>query len=195
MKYLESINILLKEHLDVINEVSRDAELINGIDEFCTLVVRCYNEDGKILLCGNGGSASDAQHIAAEWQGRYLMERRPLHAEALHANTSYLTAVANDYGFEHVFSRAVDAQGKKGDILVGLTTSGNSPNVVAALKMGKEKGMICVGMTGNKPNADIEPYCDLTLKVPSSVTARIQEMHILIGHIVCELSEKALFNS
>jgi len=171
-----------------------DEKLQKAIGIFTQAVVSCYENDGKILLCGNGGSASDAQHIAAEWQGRYLLERRPLHAEALHVNTSYITAVGNDYGFEHIYSRAVQAQGKQGDLLVGLTTSGSSPNIVAALKAGKEKGMFCIGMTGNRTPADIEPYCDLMLRVPSSVTARIQEIHILIGHIVCQLSEQQLFN-
>ncbi len=195
MSYSGDISEILSAHEAVVQSVINDRKLISAIEKFTQLVVECYTHGGKILLCGNGGSASDAQHIAAEWQGRYLMERKPLHAEALHANTSYLTAVANDYGFEKVFSRAVEAQGKGGDILVGLTTSGNSPNIVNALSTGKALGMTCIGMTGNRSNTAIEPYCDLMIRVPSDVTARIQEMHILIGHIVCELSEKTLFKS
>ncbi len=174
--------------------VSQDDVLLHAIHDFCSIVIECYRNNGKILLCGNGGSAADAQHIAAEWQGRYLLERKPLHAEALHANTSYITAVANDYGFEHIYSRAVEAQGKKGDILVGLTTSGSSPNIVAALRMAQKMEMKCIGMTGSSQNSAIAPYCDLLINVPSTVTARIQEVHILIGHIVCQLSEEALFN-
>lgn len=195
MNYFRDISKILSEHENVVKSVINDSSLLAAIEEFTRLVVQCYTHGGKILLCGNGGSASDAQHIAAEWQGRYLLERKPLHAEALHANTSYLTAVANDYGFDKVFSRAVEAQGKGGDILVGLTTSGNSPNIVNALKTGKSLAMTCIGMTGNKTDPAIEPYCDLMIKVPSDVTARIQEIHILIGHIVCELSEKSLFKS
>lgn len=189
----DEITSVLTEHDIVLQLVRNDVDLIEAAKIFTEKVVECYQNEGKILLCGNGGSASDAQHIAAEWQGRYLMERKPLHAEALHANTSYITAVGNDYGFEFIYSRAVEAQGRKNDILIGLSTSGNSPNIVAALDQGKKQGMFCIGMTGNRPDTLMEQHCDLMIRIPSSVTARIQEMHILIGHIVCELSEKELF--
>ena len=193
MSHMLNIANILTEHDTVLQSVRNDAKLLQNLEIFTNKVIECYNLDGKILLCGNGGSASDAQHIAAEWQGRYLLDRRPLHAEALHANTSYITAVANDYGFEHIYSRAVEAQGRKNDILIGLSTSGNSPNIVAALAQGKKNGMYCIGMTGNKNDTKMSEFCDLLIAVPSSVTARIQEMHILIGHIVCELSEQKLF--
>ncbi len=189
----EEISSILSEHDNVLQLVRNDTQLLEATKTFAEKVIECYNKDGKILLCGNGGSASDAQHIAAEWQGRYLLERRPLHAEALHTNTSYITAVANDFGFELIYSRAVEAQGRKNDILIGLSTSGNSPNIVAAMDQGRKQGMFCIGMTGNKPYSLMEQHCDLMIKVPSTVTARIQEMHILIGHIVCELSERELF--
>jgi len=193
MSFSEEINRIVHDHRKVTETVIEDRLLLNAVDVFTQKVIECYNNQGKILLCGNGGSASDAQHIAAEWQGRYLLDRRPLHAEALHANTSYITAVGNDYGFEYIYSRAVEAQGRPGDILIALSTSGNSPNIIAALKQGKAQGMYCIGMTGNKSDTKIEEFSDLLIGVPSSVTARIQEMHILIGHIVCELSEQKLF--
>lgn len=193
MSHTLNIANILAEHDTVLQMVRNDVSLLSNLEIFTNKVIECYNVDGKILLCGNGGSASDAQHIAAEWQGRYLLDRRPLHAEALHANTSYITAVANDYGFEHIYSRAVEAQGRKNDILIGLSTSGNSPNIVSALAQGRKNGMYCIGMTGNKKGTKMEEFCDLIIAVPSSVTARIQEMHILIGHIVCELSEQKLF--
>jgi len=195
LTFTSDIKDIVKAHQDVIEMVLQDDVFLHSIQDFCKLVIECYQNNGKILLCGNGGSAADAQHIAAEWQGRYLLDRKPLHAEALHANTSYITAVANDYGFEHVYSRAVEAQGKKGDMLIGLTTSGNSPNIVAALEKAQKMGMKCVGMTGSNPKPEIAPYCNLLLNVPSSVSARIQEVHILIGHIVCQLSEEALFKN
>ena len=195
MSFSPEIKSIVSDHITVADLVYNDLTLLSNIDTFTSKVIECYNKDCKILLCGNGGSASDAQHIAAEWQGRYLLDRKPLHAEALHANTSYITAVGNDYGFEHIYSRAVEAQGRNGDILIGLSTSGNSPNIVAALRQGKSQGMYCIGMTGNKNDIKMEDYCDLMIRVPSAVTARIQEMHILIGHIVCELSEKYLFNN
>lgn len=193
MSFSVEIKNIIQDHVSVAELVLQDHQLLENVDEFTKKVIECYNRDNKILLCGNGGSASDAQHIAAEWQGRYLLDRKPLHAEALHANTSYITAVGNDYGFEHIYSRAVEAQGRNGDILIGLSTSGNSPNIVEALKQGRSRNMFCIGMTGNKTDTAMEEYCDLMIKVPSGITARIQEMHILIGHIVCELSEKHLF--
>lgn len=142
MSHMLNIANILTEHDTVLQSVRNDAKLLQNLEIFTNKVIECYNLDGKILLCGNGGSASDAQHIAAEWQGRYLLDRRPLHAEALHANTSYITAVANDYGFEHIYSRAVEAQGRKNDILIGLSTSGNSPNIVAALSQGEKRHVL-----------------------------------------------------
>ncbi len=147
---------------------------------------------GQLLFCGNGGSAADAQHIAAELSGRFYIDRPPLNAEALHVNTSYLTAVANDYGYDEIFARLVEAKGKEGDVLFGLSTSGNSKNIVKAFVKGKKMGMHTIALTGQK-NSKISELADLCIKVPSEDTPRIQECHILIGHIICELIERELF--
>mgnify|MGYP000644459796 FL=1 len=155
-------------------------------------MVDCFKHDGKILFCGNGGSAADAQHLAAEFSGRFYTDRAPLDAEALHVNTSYLTAVANDYSYNEVYARIVRAKGRKGDILVGLSTSGNSANIIEAFKVAKDKGMIIVGFTG-ETGGKMKPYCDYLLNIPSTDTPRIQECHITVGHIVCQLVEEQLF--
>jgi len=146
----------------------------------------------KVLFCGNGGSAADAQHIAAELSGRFYFDREPLFAEALHVNTSYLTAVANDYSYDEVFSRLVKAKGRAGDILIGISTSGNSKNVIKAIEVANEKGMITIGMTG-KTGGKMKEICKYLINVPSTDTPRIQEAHIMIGHIICEIVEKVLF--
>jgi len=144
----------------------------------------------KVLLCGNGGSAADAQHIAAELVGRFVVERRPLPAISLTTDTSALTAIANDYGYEHVFSRQVDALGAEGDILIAITTSGTSKNVVAAVEVARKRGMKIIGLTGAKGAAFVAS-CDAGVAVPSSVTARVQECHIAIGHLLCEVLDEA----
>ena len=155
------------------------------------LVAEALGGGGKVLLCGNGGSAADAQHIAGELVGRFLRERRPLPALALNANTSVLTALGNDYGFEEVFARQVAALGRPGDVLVAISTSGNSPNVLRAAKAARERGMKVIGLTG-AGGGKLRELCDLCLCVPSTSTPRIQEMHMLIGHIVCQLVEEFL---
>ncbi len=146
----------------------------------------------KVLLCGNGGSAADAQHIAAELVGRFVLERRPLPAIALTTDTSALTAIGNDYGYEHVFSRQVDALGAAGDVLVAITTSGTSKNVVAAIASARARGMKVIGLTGGSPKGvAFVASCDAGVAVPSTVTARIQELHITIGHVLCEVLDEA----
>ncbi|RMF00343.1 MAG: SIS domain-containing protein, partial [Bacteroidetes bacterium] len=154
--------------------------------------IDCYRADGKTLWCGNGGSAADAQHLAAELSGRYYFDRPPLYAEALHVNTSYLTAVSNDYGYAHSYTRLVQAAGRRGDILFALSTSGNSPNVLAAAKMARSQGMIVVALTGQS-GGQLGILADYLLAVPSTDTPRIQEGHMLLGHIICEGIEQALF--
>lgn len=144
----------------------------------------------KVLICGNGGSAADAQHIAAELVGRFVIERRPLPAIALTTDTSAITAIANDYGYDHVFSRQVDALGNEGDILIAITTSGSSKNVVAAVEVARARGMKIIAMTGAK-GAAFAASCDAGIAVPSTVTARIQECHIFIGHLLCEILDEA----
>ncbi len=169
-----------------------DATFLQHVADLAEAMVSCYQNKGKVLLCGNGGSAADAQHLAAELSGRYYYDRPPLSSEALHVNTSYLTAVANDYSFDEVYARLVKATGNQGDILIGLSTSGNSPNVVRALKQAKEQEMITVGMTGEDGGA-MKDFCDFMFRVPSTDTPRIQEVHMLIGHTLCEMVEQALF--
>jgi len=169
-----------------------NADLLLGIEEIVELIIKAYRANKKVLLCGNGGSAADAQHIAAELSGRFYLNRKPLFAEALHVNTSYLTATANDYGFDFVYSRLVEAMGNEGDILIAISTSGNSDNVVNALKVAKEKNMITIGLTG-KDGGKMNASSDVLLCIPSTDTPRIQEVHITIGHIVCELVESTLF--
>ena len=145
-----------------------------------------------MLFCGNGGSASDAQHIAAELSGKFYVDRPPLNAEALHVNSSFITAVANDYGYDEIYSRMVQASGRAGDILVGISTSGNSTNVIKAIKKAKEIGIITIGFTGNKIG-DMDSICDVIIKAPTNDTPRVQEIHILIGHIICEMIEEKMF--
>ena len=144
------------------------------------------------MLCGNGGSAADAQHIAAELSGRFYLDRPPLDAEALHVNSSYLTAVANDYSFDVIYSRMLEAKGKKGDALIAISTSGNSKNIIQAVKKAKELGVITIGFTGEH-GGELKNLCDYCIQVPSNDTPRIQECHILFGHILCEIIEGELF--
>ncbi len=167
----------------------RNIELIKAVANHC---INTFKNNGKVLLCGNGGSAADAQHIAAELSGRFNYDREPLYAEALHVNTSYITAVANDYGYDHVYSRMIKAAGKKGDIFIGISTSGNSPNVVNAVVEAKKQGMITVGFTGAS-GGKMDELVDMCIKVPSNNTARVQEVHLLVGHVICEEIESTLF--
>lgn len=169
-----------------------DEALLKTLCDVVDRAVSCYAGDGKLLFCGNGGSAADAQHIAAELSGRFYRDRPPLYAEALHVNTSYLTAVANDYDFATVYARMVQAAGREGDMLFALSTSGNSPNVVEAAKQAREQGMIVVGLTGSS-GGELQHWVDFQLAVPTTDTPRIQECHILLGHILCELLELKLF--
>ncbi len=166
--------------------------LITALQDVADEIVKCYAHDGKVLFCGNGGSAADAQHIAAELSGRFYFDRDPLDAEALHVNTSYLTAVANDYSYDQIYSRLIKARGRKGDVLVGISTSGNSGNVIKAFELAREIGMITVGMTGES-GGKMKALSTYLLNAPSSDTPRIQESHIMMGHIICELVEERMF--
>lgn len=169
-----------------------DKQLMNVIESSAQTCVKTFKNRGQILFCGNGGSAGDAQHIAAELSGRFYFDRPPLDAEALHVNSSYLTAVANDYSYDVIYERLIEAKGKKGDVLVGISTSGNSENVLRAMKKAKELGMVTIGMTG-EGGGKMAEYSDFLLAVPSNDTPRIQEVHILLGHIICEIVEEELF--
>lgn len=178
------------EHLAVIKNLSEDH--INVIVDIAQSIVSCYKNGGKLLLFGNGGSAQDAEHIAAELVGRYAIERKSLPAIALNINTSVLTAIANDYGYHQVFERQVDALVNKGDVVIGLSTSGNAENVIRGVLKAKEKGAKTVGFTG-KGGGKLKDVIDMHFEVPSSNTPRIQEVHITVGHIICGLVEEALF--
>ncbi|TAN22226.1 MAG: SIS domain-containing protein [Acidobacteria bacterium] len=156
------------------------------------VLVACYRAGGKALFCGNGGSAAQAQHLAAEFVGRYLRERRPLAALALHSNSSTLTAIGNDYGYEQSFARPVEAFARRGDVIVGLSTSGNSPNVVEALRRGRELDCTAIALTG-EGGGKMAAEADILIAVPSRETPRIQECHLLIGHCLCQAVEEALF--
>ncbi|MGH9415264.1 MAG: D-sedoheptulose-7-phosphate isomerase [Terriglobales bacterium] len=168
------------------------AALEPALQQAADALVGCYRAGGKALFCGNGGSAADAQHLAAEFVGRYLSERRPLPALALHANASALTAIGNDYGYEQSFARPLQALARPGDVLVALSTSGNSANVVAALERARSLGLATIGLTG-EGGGKIGGCCDILLAVASRETPRIQECHILIGHCLCQAVEQALF--
>lgn len=187
-----NIEEIIRESIDTKEKIIADALIPNQIKTIATICINTFKADGKILLCGNGGSAGDAQHIAAELSGRYQYDRDPLFAEALHVNSSYLTAVANDYGYDEVYRRMVKAAGKPGDVLIGISTSGNSENVVRAIQQAKELGMHTIGFTGER-GGKLADVCDICIKVPSNNTGRIQESHILIGHILCEIIETNLF--
>lgn len=189
------INVItnsIKESIRVKEEILLNLELIGKIQMVANEMVQCYRNGGKILFCGNGGSAADAQHLAAELSGRFYYDRQPLPAEALHVNTSFLTAVANDYSYDEVYARMVRATGNKGDILIGISTSGNSPNIVRAVEDAREKSMITIALTGES-GGKLAKNADYTIQVPSNDTPRIQEVHILIGHILCQLVEADLF--
>ncbi|MFM9008904.1 MAG: D-sedoheptulose 7-phosphate isomerase [Bacteroidota bacterium] len=188
----EQIQRIIKSSIDAKLALHENTVLTARIAEAAARCADTLSQKGKILLCGNGGSAADAQHIAAELSGRFYTDRPPLYAEALHVNGSYMTAVANDYSYDVVYSRMVEAAGRKGDVLIGLSTSGNSGNVVKALETARELGMVCIGLTGDGGGKMAE-LCDIIINVPSKDTPRIQECHILIGHILCQLIEESLF--
>lgn len=169
-----------------------DKDFLQRIGQAADMIIESLKTDGKIHFCGNGGSAADAQHLAAELSGRFYFDRPPLNAEALHCNTSYLTAVGNDYGYDKVFARLLRGTGHRGDVLVGISTSGNSKNILQAYEVCREKGIKIISLTGST-GGKMKEMSDLLLNVPSTDTPRIQESHIMIGHIICELVETALF--
>ena len=189
----KQISDILNDSFNNIQKVINDKELVTEIEIVTTKIIQAFKDGNKLLLCGNGGSASDAQHIAAELSGRFIKERKPLYAEALHVNSSYMTAVSNDYGFESTYSRMLEAIGKKGDVLIALSTSGNSENVINAVKMANSLGMLSVGMSGAM-GGEIKDLCQHNIIIPSSNTARVQEAHILVGHIFCQIIEEQLFD-
>ena len=184
----------IQQSIDVKAKLLANEALLETIGKIVDVCIGSFKNGGKVLFCGNGGSAADAQHLAAELSGRFYFDRQPFDSEALHVNTSYITAVANDYSFDEVFSRMVKAKGRKGDVLIGLSTSGNSPNVIRAFETAQQIGMITVGLTG-ETGGKMNEISNYIIKVPSKDTPRIQESHILIGHIICELIESTIFGS
>ncbi|WP_116125102.1 SIS domain-containing protein [Lewinella sp. IMCC34183] len=174
--------------------ILRDADLLDRLDRATAACIATFRAGGKVLFCGNGGSAADAQHLAAELSGRFYLDRPPLFAEAMHVNTSFLTAVANDYGYDHAFSRLTTAMARPGDVVFLLSTSGNSRNVLAAAVAGKRAGCTLVAFTG-AGGGELGPLVDVLINIPSHDTPRIQEGHLLLGHILCEDVERELFGT
>lgn len=194
MDLISKINNTIQESIAVKQAICKDEVLLHTIQAVAMAITNSLKADHKILFCGNGGSAADAQHLAAEFSGRFYKDREPLYAEALHCNTSYLTAVGNDYGYDQVYSRILRGIGKPGDVLVGISTSGNSVNILEGMKVAKDKGMIVVSMTGSS-GGKMKAGSDFLINVPSQDTPRIQEAHITIGHIICEIVETNLFGA
>ena len=185
---VDRINAIWNEHLEVARTLRGLASSVStAVDMICSSLAT----DGQLLIAGNGGSAADAQHIAAELTGRFLRERQPLRAIALHGNTSALTAIGNDYGYEHVFARELAAHARPRDVLLAISTSGNSPNILRAIDVARQKSVTVIGLAGDI-GGRMREICDLCICIPSKSTARIQEMHITIGHAICELIEERL---
>jgi D-sedoheptulose 7-phosphate isomerase len=190
---MSKIKHIIEESIAVKNKILSDAKLLDSIENVTAVMVAALKKGKRIYFCGNGGSAADAQHLAAEFSGRFYLDRDALPAEALHCNTSYLTAVANDYSYDVIYSRLVKGLAHEGDVLVGLSTSGNSVNITKAFETAREKAVITVGFTG-EAGGKMKTLSDYLFNVPSKNTPRIQESHIMIGHIICELVEERYFS-
>jgi len=188
----DAITSILRKSISTKESVLSDPALLARIEATTRLIIAAFKAGNKVLFCGNGGSAADAQHLAAEFSGRFYTDRNPLPSEALHCNTSYLTAVANDYGYDVVYSRLVKGMGRPGDVLVSLSTSGNSQNILKAMETARELKMTNVAFTG-ETGGKMKAMADQLINVPSTDTPRIQECHITIGHIICQLCEEQLF--
>ena len=184
----ELIENRIRQSIAIKLELLNQPDLLQNLEKLAEVCIKSLKSGGKVLFCGNGGSAADAQHLAAELSGRFYYDRPPLSSEALHVNTSYLTAVANDYSYDEIYARLIQGLGRKGDVLIGLSTSGNSANVVKAFMAATDKEMITAGFTG-MGGGKMKAYSNFTLQVPSNDTPRIQEAHILLGHILCEYIE------
>ncbi len=189
---MNKIKDIIKQSISTKEQLLQNEELLDVINNVVNEITACFKKGNKLLFCGNGGSAADAQHLAAEFSGRFYKDREALPAEALHCNTSYLTAVANDYSYDVIYSRLIQGIGQKGDLVIGLSTSGNSGNIVNAFETAKQKGMITIGFTGAK-EGKMTTLSDFLINVPSIDTPRIQECHIMVGHIICQLVEEKYF--
>jgi D-sedoheptulose 7-phosphate isomerase len=188
----DKIKKIITDSIVVKSTILADTQMLDRIQQIAVQMVKSLKNNGRIYFCGNGGSAADAQHLAAEFSGRFYTDRQALPAEALHCNTSYLTAVANDYGFDVVYARLIQGIANAGDFVVGLSTSGNSINIVKAFEAAREKNIITVGFTG-KDGGKMKELSDYLINIPSGDTPRIQESHIMLGHIVCQLVEEIYF--
>ncbi|MEM9921401.1 MAG: SIS domain-containing protein [Bacteroidota bacterium] len=182
----------IQSAIDLKQQLLSDEALAQKVEQVVEIVIGCFEKGGKVLFCGNGGSAADAQHLSTELSGRYYYDRPPLFAEALHGNTSYMTAVANDYDFGEVYARQLKAMGRAGDVLIGLSTSGNSENVCRAVATAKSIKMTTIAFTG-AGGGRLQQLADLLLEIPSKDTPRIQECHMLLGHAICQMVEGILF--
>jgi len=188
----QKITSIINESIKVKQALLADVNLIAQIDTVVKVITTAFQNGNSVYFAGNGGSAADAQHLAAEFLGRFYKDRKALPSEALHCNTSYLTAVANDYSYEVIYARLIEGITKPGDVLVGLSTSGNSGNIVKAFEMAKTKQVVTIGFTGDS-GGKMKAISDYLINVPSNDTPRIQESHILVGHIICELVESNIF--
>jgi len=182
----------IQTSIDLKTQLLSNDEILNNVVSLTKDIVTSYKNDGKVLWAGNGGSAADSQHLAAELSGRFYYDRPPLFSEALHVNTSYITAVANDYSYDVIFSRLTKAMGRKGDVLIGLSTSGNSKNVIKAFEIANELGMVTAAFTG-ETGGNMKGVAKYLINIPSKDTPRIQECHMILGHTICELVEIELF--
>jgi D-sedoheptulose 7-phosphate isomerase len=191
---MEKIKNIIQASIDVKQQILLSEELLSTVEKVVNTITTSLKEGKRIYFCGNGGSAADAQHLAAEFSGRFYTDRKALPAEALHCNTSYLTAVANDYSFDLIYARLINGIGDKGDVLIGLSTSGNSANIVKAFEVAREKQITTIGFTGLSGGA-MKSMSDYLINIPSTDTPRIQESHIMIGHIICQLVEENYFSN
>ena len=189
---IQAITDIIKASIDVKQQLLADESLIHQIQTVTDVITKAFQNGNAVYFAGNGGSAADAQHLAAEFSGRFYKDRKALPSDALHCNSSYLTAVANDYSFDVIYARLLEGLAKPGDVLVGISTSGNSGNIVKAFEMAKTIGVTTIGFTGQK-GGKMKDLGDYLINVPSNTTPRIQESHILVGHIICELVEINIF--
>lgn len=189
---MKKIKEIIGSSIETKQRLLADENLLKTICDTVDVIVNAFKNGNRVYFCGNGGSAADAQHLAAEFSGRFYTDRQALPAEALHCNTSYLTAVANDYSFDDIYSRLIDGIGDHGDVLIGLSTSGNSANIIKAFETARKKEIITIGLTGMS-GGKLKPLCDHLINIPSTDTPRIQESHIMVGHIICQIVEEKYF--
>src|SRR5215510_3841376 len=189
---MEKIKQIIQASIETKQQVLQNEELLSTISKASDIITQAFKNGNRVYFCGNGGSAADAQHLAAEFSGRFYTDRKALPAEALHCNTSYITAVGNDYSYDVIYSRIIDGIGEEGDVLIGLSTSGNSKNIIKAFEKAREKNMVTVGFTGES-GGGMRPLSNYLINIPSADTPRIQESHIMAGHIICQLVEEKYF--